>query len=140
MTRPSWNDYFLGLARHVSTRATCTRKSVGAVLTRDAVVLSSGYNGSPAGAEHCTDVGCLMIDGHCARCNHAEANAVAQAARNGVRLERSTCYVTAKPCWPCLRLLVNAGVQAVFYDEDYGATEYPVKLAITVVRASVPAP
>lgn len=133
MTRPSWQTYFRDLARQVATRATCPRKSVGAILVKNGHVQATGYNGSMAGEQHCDDVGCLMVEGHCARTIHAEVNAVAQAARNGVRLEGAACYVTAKPCWTCLKLLVNSGVKLVWYEEDYGA-EYPAKPPITVVR------
>lgn len=120
MTRPSWDSYFLSLARTVSTRATCPRLSVGAVLVRDRVVLASGYNGSMRGADHCDDVGHLMVDGHCVRTNHAEANAIAQAAAHGTSIDGATAYVTHRPCWGCLKLLVNAGVHRVLFGLDYG--------------------
>lgn len=130
--RPSWTRYFLDLARSVSTRATCPRRSVGCVLVRDRQVLATGYNGSMSGAAHCTEAGCLMVDEHCARTIHAEANAIAQAARSGVRLEGATCYVTTRPCWGCLKLLVNAGVTEVQYDEAYGVP-YPSVSPVPVV-------
>jgi dCMP deaminase len=109
----------MNLAVQTATRSTCPRKHVGAVIVRDKTILSTGYNGSIRGASHCDDVGCLMQDGHCVRTVHAEANALVQAARNGVRLESSEIYVTASPCFSCFKLIANAGIQTVHYGEFY---------------------
>lgn len=119
--RLPWDTYFMELARGVSGRATCVRKKVGAVLVRDRALLSSGYNGSPKGRPHCTDegVGCEMEDGHCVRTVHAEANAITQAARNGVNIDGATLYSTASPCYPCAKMLVNAGISVVVFGEWY---------------------
>ena len=117
--RPSWDEYFLWLAKVAATRATCDRKHVGAVLVKGKSVLSTGYNGSIEGAPHCDEVGHLMEDGHCVRTVHAEANAVAHAARNGTPIDGATCYCTFSPCWPCIRLLANAGIKKVIYSEQY---------------------
>lgn len=131
MTRPSWSEYFHGLARHVATRATCPRKSVGCVIVRDNRVLSQGYNGSLAYQPHCTDVGCQMVDGHCIRTVHAEANAVAQAALHGVSLVDAIAYVTLKPCWTCEKLLRASGVMLISWEEDYGSTPTDSSQALT---------
>lgn len=117
--RTSWENYFLGIARMVATRATCPRKSVGCVLVRDRMIVSTGYNGSIRGMPHCTDVGCEMVEGHCTTVLHAEVNAIVQAARNGVRIEGAECYVTASPCWNCFKALANAGVKRIVYGEFY---------------------
>ncbi len=117
--RATWDQYFMNIAREVATRATCDRKHVGAVLVRDRSILATGYNGSLRGLKHCDEVGHLMEDGHCVRTVHAEANAVVQAAKNGVRIDGSTAYVTASPCWNCFRLLVNAGVSRIVFGEFY---------------------
>lgn len=117
--RASWDQYFMNIAREVATRATCDRKHVGAVLVRDRSILATGYNGSLRGLPHCSEVGHLMEEGHCVRTVHAEANAVVQAAKNGVRIDGATAYVTASPCWNCFRLLVNAGVQRIVFGEFY---------------------
>ena len=117
--RPTWDEYFLGVAKQAATRGTCTRKQVGAVLVRGRVILCTGYNGSIAGTPHCDEAGCLMEDSHCVRTVHAEANAIAQAAREAIRVEGATCYTTASPCWPCLKLLANAGVKQIIYGEAY---------------------
>ena len=92
--RANWSEYFMAIAKQVSTRSTCDRKHVGAVIVRDKVILSTGYNGSLRGAPHCDDVGHDMENGHCVRTMHAEANAVAQAAKNGVNINNygNLCY------------------------------------------------
>ena len=109
----------MGMATHVSSRATCDRKHVGAVIVRDRTVLSTGYNGSIRGQDHCDEAGHLMEDGHCVRTVHAEANAIIQAAKNGVGIDGAELYTTASPCWPCFRLIVNAGIKRVYYGEFY---------------------
>jgi dCMP deaminase len=109
----------LNLAVQAATRSTCPRKHVGAVIVREKTILSTGYNGSIRGAPHCTDAGCLMDNEHCVRTVHAEANALIQAARNGVRLDGSEIYVTASPCFNCFKLIVNAGIRTVYYGEFY---------------------
>ena len=117
--RIDWDDYFMQIAKVVATRATCDRKHVGAVITRDRNILATGYNGSLPGQHHCGDVGHLMEDGHCVRTNHAEANAICQAAKNGVRLEGATIYVTASPCWPCFKLIASADIKRIVFGELY---------------------
>ena len=87
--RVSWNTYFMNIAKEVSTRSTCSRKHVGAVIVRNKTILSTGYNGSIKGLPHCDEVGYEMVDGHCIRTTHAEANAIVQAAKNGVNLGQS---------------------------------------------------
>jgi len=109
----------MDIARQVATRATCDRKHVGAVLVRDRTILSSGYNGSIRGMPHCDEVGHLMENGHCVATVHAEANAILQAARNGVRIDGATLYTTASPCWPCFKLVANAGCVRIVYGEFY---------------------
>lgn len=117
--RSSWDQYFLEIAETVATRSTCDRLHVGAVLVRDRTIISTGYNGSIRGAPHCCDVGCTVEHQHCITTVHAEANAVAQAARNGSRTDAATCYCTASPCWPCFKLLVNAGITRIVYRTFY---------------------
>ena len=109
----------MGIAEVVASRATCDRKHVGAVIVRDRTILSTGYNGSIRGLPHCDEVGHMMEDGHCVRTVHAEANAIAQAARNGVAIANATIYVTASPCWTCFKLIANAGITRICYGEFY---------------------
>jgi dCMP deaminase len=118
-SRVSWDQYFMNIAREVATRSTCSRKHVGAVIVRDKVILSTGYNGSIRGMPHCDDVGHMMEDGHCVRTIHAEANAVIQAATHGTRIAGATIYVTASPCWSCFKMIANAGLSRVVFGEFY---------------------
>ena len=119
MSRASWDDYFMKIATDVATRATCDRKHVGAVLVRDRTILSTGYNGSIRGMDHCDDAGHMMEDGHCVATIHAEQNAIIQAAKNGVGIDGATCYTTASPCWPCFKMLANAGMKRIVFAEFY---------------------
>src|SRR5688572_25627652 len=117
--RASWDEYFMAIAREVATRSTCDRKHVGALIVRDKMILTTGYNGSIRGLEHCDDVGHMMEEGHCVRTVHAEANAIAQAARNGVRLDEGGIYVTASPCFGCFKLIANSGLKRIVFGEFY---------------------
>jgi len=117
--RTSWDKYFMQIARDVSTRSTCDRKFVGAVIVRDKMILSTGYNGSIRGLPHCDEVGHEMENGHCVRTVHAEANAIVQAAKNGVGIDGADIYVTASPCYNCFKLIANSGIKRIFYGELY---------------------
>ena len=114
--RVSWGTYFMNIAQEVATRSTCDRKHVGAVIVRDKTILSTGYNGSIKGLPHCDEAGCEMVEGHCVRTTHAEANAIVQAAKNGVKIELSEIYVTASPCYNCFKLIANAGIKIIYYN------------------------
>lgn len=117
--RKGWDAYFMDIAREVAARATCDRKSVGTVIVRDRQILSTGYNGSVRGLAHCDDVGHDLVNDSCARVVHSEGNAIALAARQGVRLEGADAYVTASPCWPCFKLLANAGISRIVFGERF---------------------
>ncbi|MBL0196480.1 MAG: dCMP deaminase family protein [Myxococcales bacterium] len=133
----------MNIAREVSSRATCDRKHVGAVVVRDRSILATGYNGSIRGLAHCDEEGHLMEDGHCVRTVHAEANAVAQAARNGSRIDGATLYVTASPCWACFRLVANAGITRIVFGEFYRDPkifEFSKALGIDLVDLSPSSP
>ena len=119
LPRASWDRYFMNVAKVVATRSTCSRKHVGAVIVRDRSILATGYNGSIRGMPHCDEVGHLMEDGHCVRTVHAEANAIVQAAHNGVRIAGASVYVTASPCWACFRLIANSGGERICFGEFY---------------------
>ena len=109
----------MNIAKEVATRSTCDRKHVGALIVRDKTILSTGYNGSIRGMPHCDDVGHMMEDGHCVATIHAETNAILQAAKNGVMINGGEVYITASPCWPCFKMLANAGIKKIFYGEFY---------------------
>jgi dCMP deaminase len=118
-SRPSWDEYFMGITFEVARRSTCNRAQVGAIVVRDKRILTTGYNGSPAGLPHCTEVGCLMVNGHCVRTLHAEQNAIIQAALHGVSTAGATVYVTHQPCLICAKVIINAGITRVVYGGDY---------------------
>ena len=117
--RVSWAEYFMNIAQEVSTRSTCNRKAVGAVIVRGKTILSTGYNGSIKGADHCDDAGHEMENDHCVRTIHAEGNAIVQAARHGIRIENSEIYVTASPCYDCFKMIANAGINKIYFGEFY---------------------
>ena len=117
--RVDWHTYFMNIARQAATRSTCDRKHVGAVIVRDKTILSTGYNGSIRGLPHCDEVGHLMENDHCVATVHAEANAIIQAAKNGVLIDGAMIYVTASPCWNCFKQLANAGIRKIYYGEFY---------------------
>ena len=109
----------MNIATEVATRSTCDRKHVGAVIVRNKNILSTGYNGSIKGLPHCDEVGHEMVDGHCIRTTHAEANAIVQAAKNGVSIDNSEIFVTASPCYNCFKLIANSGIKVIYYRELY---------------------
>ena len=117
--RPDWDSYFMKIAFAVSERSTCDRALVGAVLVRDKRILTTGFNGSPAGQEHCDEAGHLLVNGHCIRTIHAETNSIIQAALHGVSTRRATCYVTHLPCINCTKVLINAGITRIVYSIAY---------------------
>ena len=141
--RSSWDQYFMDIARQVASRATCDRKRVGAILVRDRTILSTGYNGSIRGLPHCSDVGHMMENGHCVATVHAEANAIIQAAKNGVRMDGATIYTTASPCWPCFKLIANSGCTKIVFGEFYRDPrifEYATRLKIELVSLDPASP
>ena len=141
--RVGWHEYFMQMAQHVASRATCDRKHVGAVIVRDKTVLSTGYNGSIRGSDHCDEVGHLMENGHCVGTVHAEANAIIQAAKNGVGIDGAEIYTTASPCWNCFKLIANAGLRRVYFGEFYRderSLEVARRIGIELVDLSAPTP
>ena len=119
--RDDWNTFWMRQAYLYAERATCDRRHVGCVLVRDNRLISAGYNGSLSKLPHCDDAGHLYLEGRsgCQRTSHAEANAIAQAARMGHSTDRTTAYVTVLPCLTCFKLLHMAGVRTIYYAEDY---------------------
>ncbi len=137
MQRVSWDAYFMNIAQVVASRSTCPRKFVGAVIVRDKTILSTGYNGSIRGMPHCADVGHMMEADHCVATIHAEANAIIQAAKNGVGIDGASVYVTASPCWSCFKQIANAGLRRICYGEfyrDQRSFEVAEKLGIDMVH------
>lgn len=127
LNRPTWDEYFLEVARLVARRATCLRRSVGAVLVKDKKILATGYNGAPSGVRHCSDIGCIrdklkIPSGQrheLCRGLHAEQNVLLQAALHGVGTKGSVLYVTNQPCMICAKMLINAGITELIIAEGY---------------------
>ena len=127
MDRPSNDEYFMEMAQLVSSRSTCLRRKVGAVIVKEKGVLSTGYNGSPKGTKHCEELGCIRVKlnvpsgtrHELCRGVHAEQNAVTQAAYFGVSVDGATIYTTTYPCSMCAKILINAGIKEIIYSEGY---------------------
>gem|GEM_PF-65842 len=126
--RISWNQYFMAQSHLLKSRSTCERLAVGAIIVRDKRMIAGGYNGSVSGGVHCIDEGCYVIDGHCVRTIHAEMNALLQCAKFGVAAEGSEIYVTHFPCLHCTKAIIQAGIKAVYYSEDYKNHPYAIEL------------
>ncbi|WP_249871039.1 ComE operon protein 2 [Oceanobacillus saliphilus] len=128
MERISWDQYFMAQSHLLALRSTCTRLMVGATIVRDKRIIAGGYNGSVSGSVHCIDDGCYVIDGHCVRTVHAEANALLQCAKFGVPTDKADIYVTHFPCLQCTKQLIQSGIRTVYYAEDYRNHEYAIQL------------
>lgn len=137
--RPSWDEYFMTLANQVATRTTCVRRAVGCVLVRDKRILATGYNGAPSGLRHCGEVGCMRQQlgvpsgqkHELCRALHAEQNAIIQAARHGISIEGATIYVNTQPCVLCAKMLINAGISEIVYQNPY-----PDELSMSMLEES----
>lgn len=119
MQRPDTDDYFLKIAAVVAERSTCRRRHVGAVAVKQKHILTTGYNGAPAGVPDCLELGCLRDENNIpsgtrheiCRAVHAEQNVIIQAAQHGVNLEGATVYCTHTPCVLCAKMLANARIK-----------------------------
>lgn len=137
--RPSWDEYFMKLAKEVATRTTCMRRAVGAVIVKERRILATGYNGVPTGLAHCAETGCLREQlgvpsgqkHELCRGLHAEQNAIIQAARYGINISGASIYVNTQPCVVCAKMLINAGIQEIVY-----ANPYPDELAMSLLAES----
>lgn len=122
--RISRDQMLMEMAITASKRSTCNRKHVGAIIAIDGRPVSVGYAGAPSGLPHCLDHGCIAgPDGGCIRTQHAEANAIAWAARKGISTEKATLYTTVSPCLACAKLIINAGINEVWFLELYRKME-----------------
>jgi dCMP deaminase len=127
MMRPSWDEYFMEITRVVATRSTCMRRQVGCVIVKDKRLLTSGYNGAPSGLSHCSQAGCIrekltIPSGErqeLCRGLHGEQNAIVQAALHGVSVAGGTLYCTHQPCITCTKMIVNAGIVRVVFENNY---------------------
>ena len=129
--RPEWDVYFMDIAHVVKTRSNCSRRNVAAVIVKDRRIISTGYNGAPRGVRNCDEGGCPRCASSAPSgsglmdciCSHAEENAITQAAYHGISTKDASIYVTLSPCLMCAKMIVNAGIREVVYDEEYYVTE-----------------
>ncbi len=127
LSRPEWNEYFMGITRLVASRTTCIRRAVGAIIVKDKRILTTGYNGAPSGIAHCREVGCLRAQlkvpsgerHELCRGIHAEQNAIIQAALHGVSIREATLFCTTLPCSICAKMIINAGIRTIVYEDGY---------------------
>jgi dCMP deaminase len=127
LKRPDWTDYFMDITRLVARRSTCIRRQVGAVVVKDKRILATGYNGVPTGLPHCEEVGCIrelqkIPSGQrheLCRGLHAEQNTIIQAAFHGISINGATLFCTTLPCSICLKMLINAGIREIIYEQGY---------------------
>jgi len=124
----SWDQYFMAQSHLLALRSTCTRLMVGATIVREKRIIAGGYNGSVSGSVHCIDEGCYVVDGHCVRTVHAEANALLQCAKFGVPTENADIYITHFPCLQCSKQLIQAGIKTVYYQVDYRNNDFAIQL------------
>lgn len=125
--RPNWQKYFIEMAYLVSSRSTCLRRSVGAVIVKNNQVISTGYNGAPKNVPHCSITGCLREQMNVpsgerhelCRGVHAEQNAIVQAAVNGTSIQHGELYCTTQPCIICAKMIINSEIKRVFVSETY---------------------
>jgi len=125
--RPSWDEYFMSIARVVGSRSNCVKRKVAAVITKDRRIISTGYNGTPRGVPNCNEGGCPRCNAFAeggtrldeCLCSHGEENAITQAAYHGVTVRGGTLYSTFSPCLTCTKMIINAGIAEVVYNADY---------------------
>ena len=137
MKRPSWDEYFSNIAKLVSSRSTCLRRNVGAVVVKNKQILATGYNGAPSGVTHCDEKGCLREElkvpsgerHELCRALHAEQNAFLQAAHHGVSLKGATLYITTQPCSIYAKMIIDAGIKKIVFEGDY-----PDELALEFLK------
>ncbi len=135
-SRPSWDDYFMSIAKVVATRSNCMKRKVAAIIVKERRVISTGYNGTPRGAKNCNEGGCprcnSMAESGTALeeclCCHGEENAITQAAYHGTSLKGSTLYTTYAPCLLCTKMIINSGIVEVVYNQDYPLNDRALSL------------
>ncbi|MBI2252852.1 MAG: cytidine/deoxycytidylate deaminase family protein [Armatimonadetes bacterium] len=134
--RPSWDEYFLEIARVAASRSNCMKRKVAAIIIKDKRIISTGYNGTPRKTKNCNEGGCPRCNNladsgtnleECF-CSHAEENAITQAAYHGISLQNSLLYSTFSPCLICAKMIINAGIKEVVYNSDYPLAEISLNL------------
>jgi len=136
LSRPSWDDYFMGIAKVVASRSNCVKRKVAAVIVKDKRIISTGYNGTPRGTRNCSEGGCPRCNRFTESgknleeclCSHGEENAIVQASYHGISIKDSVIYTTFSPCLLCTKMIINAGIKEVVYNLDYPMAETPMML------------
>jgi len=134
--RPSWDEYFMGIAKVVASRSNCIKRKVAAVIVKDKRIISTGYNGTPRGTRNCSEGGCPRCNNFTASgknleeclCSHGEENAIVQASYHGISIKDSIIYTTFSPCLLCTKMIINSGIKEVIYNADYPMSDAPLKL------------
>lgn len=139
MPRPSWSATMFAHAVTWAARSTCPRLPVGCVFVNpDWTIATSGFNGAPRKMTHCTEAGCLMVEGHCARALHAEMNGILQAAREGRSLVSTRLFVTHRPCQVCTKMLIQVGVSQIDFLEPYNTDALADQVETMLAAAGIP--
>jgi dCMP deaminase len=134
--RPSWDEYFMNIAKVVASRSNCIKRKVAAIIVKDKRVISTGYNGTPRGTRNCNEGGCPRCNNlaksgtaldECL-CSHGEENAIVQASYHGVSLKDAVIYSTFAPCLQCAKMIINSGIREVVYNTDYPLNDSAFKL------------
>jgi dCMP deaminase len=136
LSRPSWDDYFMGIAKMVALRSNCVKRKVAAVIVKDKRIISTGYNGTPRGTKNCSEGGCPRCNNFTESgknleeclCSHGEENAIVQASYHGISIKDSTIYTTFSPCLLCTKMIINSGIKEVVFNVDYPMAETPLGL------------
>ncbi len=134
--RPSWDEYFMNIAKVVASRSNCIKRKVASIIVKDKRIISTGYNGTPRGTKNCNEGGCPRCMGMAESgkdlgeclCSHGEENAITQAAYHGISVKDSTLYTTFSPCLICTKMIINAGIREVVYNEEYTMSEVSLNL------------
>jgi dCMP deaminase len=136
LARPSWDDYFMGIAKQVASRSNCVKRKVAAIIVRDKRIVSTGYNGTPRGTKNCNEGGCPRCNNFSdagksleeCYCSHGEENSIVQASYHGISIKGATIYTTFSPCLLCTKMIINAGLSEVIYNAEYPMNEVPLSL------------
>lgn len=134
--RPSWDEYFMNIAKVIATRSNCMKRRVAAIIVKDRRIISTGYNGTPRGTKNCNEGGCPRCNSFSASgknledclCSHAEENAIVQAAYHGVSIKDATLYTTFSPCIMCAKMIINSGIRELIYYKEYTLNKNALKL------------
>ena len=134
--KPSWDEYFMSIAAVAASRSICSRRHVAAVIVKERQIISTGYNGTPKGIKNCDEGGCPRCNSDIPSgqglteciCSHAEENAIVQAAKHGIAIEGAVLYTTYSPCLLCSKMIINAGLSEVVYQDRYSIDDVSMRL------------